>query len=150
MSLGEAEHYSDRGEKFYKSLPQTGGFKKNENEGKFITVEKESNHQYGWCNFAIPDGTIFIAEENENSEWQSSETKIEFTEDAVDSQSNGKLNRFIVACGQDVNGEIYLLTTTTLGPTGTTGQVFKIVSAKAPVEIEVEDFRFDADDNNDT
>ena len=93
--------------------------------------------------FITTDGVLFVIEEDENGKWQLSEA-------GIDGETNGRLNRFLLGFGQDTEGEIYLLTTTSAGPTGTSGQVFKIVSATLPAaEINVENFRFDAD-NNDT
>ena len=42
---------------------------------------------------------------------------------------NMNLSAWILAFGEDADGEIYMLTDNNLGPTGTTGQVFKIVTA---------------------
>jgi plastocyanin len=134
--------------------------------------------------FIAPNGSVFLAVEI-GSEWQFTESTIDFIEDEIDPQLNGRLKRFLLGFGQDDEGEIYLLTTTDLGPTGTSGQVFKIVSADptiassttsamqvsttttittttamatttttqpTPVIIDIllENFRFDADDNNTT
>jgi glucose/arabinose dehydrogenase/plastocyanin len=128
--------------------------------------------------FVAPNGSVFLAMEDE-SEWQFTEATINFIEAGVDTQLNGRLKRFLLSFGQDAKGEIYLFTTTNVGPTGTTGQVFEIVSADLTIsstttsamqvttttstatttttlatpetiDIVVEDFRFDADDNNTT
>jgi glucose/arabinose dehydrogenase/plastocyanin len=93
--------------------------------------------------FNTPDGSIFVAEESESGEW-------DLVEAGVEDQIGGRLNRFLFGLGQDTEGEIYLLTATNLGPTGSTGQVFKVTSANLPVTIDVENFRFDADNNNNT
>jgi hypothetical protein len=37
--------------------------------------------------------------------------------------------------GEDANGELYLLASTALGPSGTTGQVFEIVPVPEPASI---------------
>ena len=42
----------------------------------------------------------------------------------------GHLGQFLKGFGQDLNGEIYALTTVELGPTGNTGKVYKLVSGK--------------------
>lgn len=86
-------------------------------------VELNGHYIFGnWSKgFFPPDGSIFIAEEKENGEWQTVEA-------VLDGQSNGKLNRFLLSFGQDTSGEIYVLTSTNIGPTGNTGQLFKIVS----------------------
>jgi glucose/arabinose dehydrogenase len=94
--------------------------------------------------FAIPDGTIFVAEENEGGTWQ-------FTEAGIEGQLTGRLNRFVLGFGQDTDGEVYVLTSNISTPTGNTGRVFKIVPATSEtVDIQVENNRFDADDNDTT
>ena len=39
----------------------------------------------------------------------------------------GRLGHYVLGFGQDPAGEMYVLTTDQTGPTGTTGQVFKLV-----------------------
>ncbi|MHC4445433.1 MAG: PQQ-dependent sugar dehydrogenase [Planctomycetota bacterium] len=72
-------------------------------------------------NFGLPDGTIFVARENANGSWS-------FVEAEIVTEENRLINRYVLAFGQDTNGEVYVLTTINGGPTGSTGQVFKIVS----------------------
>jgi hypothetical protein len=43
-----------------------------------------------------------------------------------------KLNRFIKGFGEDQNGELYVMTTTVLGPTGSSGLVLRIVPVPEP------------------
>jgi glucose/arabinose dehydrogenase/plastocyanin len=94
--------------------------------------------------FSIQDGSVFLAEEDQSGEWQVDEA-------VIAGQSNGRLNRSLLSFGQDLQGEIYLLTTAGAGPSGNTGQVLKIVSASFnTIDIDVENFRFDADDNDST
>lgn len=78
--------------------------------------------------FSGPNGSVFVAAES-GKEWQFTEVSIEFSEAGTDSQTNGRLNRFLLSFGQDAEGEIYLLTSDNVRPTGSTGQVFKIVTA---------------------
>lgn len=78
--------------------------------------------------FSGPNGSVFVAVES-GKEWQFTEVSIEFSEAGTDSQTNGRLNRFLLSFGQDAEGEIYLLTSDNVRPTGSTGQVFKIVTA---------------------
>jgi hypothetical protein len=40
-----------------------------------------------------------------------------------------RLDRYVLGFGQDLAGEMYVLTTEEAGPSGTTGQVFKLVRA---------------------
>jgi glucose/arabinose dehydrogenase/plastocyanin len=136
----EYSHINEASETVYISV--IGGYVYRGNEipalvGRYIFGDFSSN-------FIVPDGAIFVAEENEDEEWK-------FTEAGINDQTNGRLNRFVLGFGQDTDGEIYLLAKTTLGPTGETGQVFKIVSSNMPaVDIYVENFRFDADDDDTT
>jgi plastocyanin len=136
----EYSHINEASETVYISV--IGGYVYRGNEipalvGRYIFGDFSSN-------FIVPDGAIFVAEENEDEEWK-------FTEAGINDQTNGRLNRFVLGFGQDTDGEIYLLAKTTLGPTGETGQVFKIVSSNIPaVDIYVENFRFDADDDDTT
>jgi hypothetical protein len=43
--------------------------------------------------------------------------------------ADGRLGRFVLGFGQDGDGELYLLSSTNVGPTGTTGRVDRIVAA---------------------
>jgi hypothetical protein len=65
------------------------------------------------------DGTILAASQNGDS-WSLRELN-------VDGQADGRIHRFIRGFGEDAYGELYILTTSSLGPAGTTGEVFKIV-----------------------
>jgi len=40
-----------------------------------------------------------------------------------------RLNRFLLSFGEDEDGELYLLTSRSLGPAGSSGEVYKIVGA---------------------
>ena len=46
-------------------------------------------------------------------------------------QPNGALAHYVHGFGQDLTGEVYVLTTDNLGPTGTTGRVFRLASSPA-------------------
>ena len=82
-------------------------------------------HSIGWSrSFAAPDGSIFMGEERGDGTWQCTEAR-------VDGELNGRLNRFLLGCGQDADGEVYLLTSTSTGPSSTAGEVFKIVAAES-------------------
>lgn len=72
--------------------------------------------------FLVADGALFAAEEMPSGLWTRREL-------AVADRPNGRIGRFILGFGQDQQGEMYVLTTMNLGPTGTTGQVHKIVPA---------------------
>lgn len=71
--------------------------------------------------FIVPDGTLFAARENADGTWTSREL-------TVASQPTGRLGRFVLAFGQDADGELYVLTSQRTGPSGRTGAVFRIVS----------------------
>jgi glucose/arabinose dehydrogenase len=70
--------------------------------------------------FTSPDGTLFAAEEDADGRWRFSELTIGTTE-------NGRIDRYVLAFGQDLDGEVYVLTTRNAGPAGETGEVFRIV-----------------------
>ena len=67
------------------------------------------------------DGSVFAASPL-NGEW-------EFRELAVTDRENQRMGRFITGIGQDAVHELYLLTQENSGPTGSTGQIYKIVPA---------------------
>ena len=46
-------------------------------------------------------------------------------------QPNGALAHYVHGFGQDLTGEVYVLTTDNLGPTGNTGRVFRLASSPA-------------------
>lgn len=72
-----------------------------------------------------PDGTLIVATPRDDGHglWRLDELKI-------DGSSDGRLHHFVVGFGQDAAGEVYVLVKDTLGPTGQTGQVFKLVPAR--------------------
>lgn len=72
--------------------------------------------------FALPNGRLFAAAEAADGTWS-------FEELAVAGTPDGRLGRFLLALGRDAAGELYLLTRTAPGATGTTGAVFRIVAA---------------------
>jgi len=69
--------------------------------------------------FVVPDGTLLLAKPRKNDLW-----KIE--EIGVFNSDNGRINHFILGFGQDLSGEIYVVTSDMTGPTGSTGKVYKI------------------------
>jgi len=72
--------------------------------------------------FGAADGSFFAAQESPDGTWQRRELII------ADRPSN-RIDRFVLSLGQDGNGELYVLTTGNLAPTGRTGQVHRIVAA---------------------
>jgi glucose/arabinose dehydrogenase len=69
--------------------------------------------------FTEPDGAIFIGEEQDDGTWS-------MREPGIANREGGRMNRFILGFGQDRDGEVYVLTSQNTGPTGTTGEVYRI------------------------
>lgn len=71
-----------------------------------------------------PSGRIFVASRSEADDgtWNMRELSIA-------GRSGGSLGAFVLGFGQDSLGEVYVLTSDELGPTGTTGRVFRLVPA---------------------
>lgn len=65
-------------------------------------------------------GKIFVASQATSGTWSFKEVQIAGTTD-------GRLGRFVLAFGRDAAGELYVLTSATAGPSGTTGVVYKII-----------------------
>jgi hypothetical protein len=72
--------------------------------------------------FDEPNGTIFAAHENADGSWTLREL-------AVVNNASGRIERFVLSFGQDADGELYVLTTSNLGPSGATGEVYRIEEA---------------------
>lgn len=73
--------------------------------------------------FLSPDGSLFAATQGSDGTWT-------FRQLSVAGTSNGRLGRYLKGIGQDTQGELYLLVSTVLGPTGSGGEVMKIVSGQ--------------------
>jgi hypothetical protein len=67
-----------------------------------------------------PDGELFVAEPS-GSNWNYKEINLK--------SYPGNLGHYLKGFGQDNAGEIYLTVSTTGGPSGTNGKVFKLVKA---------------------
>ncbi len=75
--------------------------------------------------FASGDGSLFVAmPQGEGELWDMQEL-------IVAGSDNGRLNAFLLSFGQDNVGEIYVLTTDNIGPSGSTGKVYKIVAPES-------------------
>ncbi len=72
--------------------------------------------------FGAADGSIFAAREMPDGTWERRELE-------VAGRSGGRIERFVLGMGQDEDGEVYVLTTANLAPSGQTGQVYRIVAA---------------------
>lgn len=71
--------------------------------------------------FAMPDGSVLIAEEHDQGGW-------DFVEAVIEGQPGGRINRYVLAFGQNLEGEVFVLTSQSSGPTGTTGEVWRLTS----------------------
>jgi len=85
------------------------GLSSDEMYGKYIFGDWSSS-------FVRADGKIYYLEEIEPDIWERHEL--------TPSQS---FNRFILSFGEDEQGEIYVLSKTSLGPSGNTGDVRRII-----------------------
>jgi glucose/arabinose dehydrogenase len=69
--------------------------------------------------FGAPSGQLFVATPRDEGLWA-------FETLALDGAPDGTIDRYILALGQDVDGEVYVLTTDSTGPSGTTGRMFRL------------------------
>jgi hypothetical protein len=67
-----------------------------------------------------PQGELFVARPAGPGLWP-------FTEITLESFSD-HLGAFVKGFGQDLEGEIYVATSTSIGPAGTSGKVYKLVA----------------------
>jgi glucose/arabinose dehydrogenase len=91
--------------------------------GGFVYRGSISSSMYGkyifgdWSSsFVRADGRIYYLGEIETGNWERYEFRLD-----------QPLNRYVLSFGEDEQGEIYLLSKTTLGPSGNTGDVRKLV-----------------------
>ena len=83
-------------------------------QGKYVFAD--------WSrSWALPDGVLFTATPGATKE---AKWTLEYLPAAV--TGGGKLNAYIVAIGEDAEGELYLLTNGRNSLTGTTGKVYKL------------------------
>jgi len=73
--------------------------------------------------FINANGSILVATEIIAETWQVSEA-------GIAGCLRRKLNRYVLGFGQDLQGELYILTARRSGPSGDTGEVFKIIPAQ--------------------
>lgn len=71
---------------------------------------------------SVADGRLFAAEEDSKGAWTTRELTISNTDD-------GRFGRYVLAFGQDADGEIYVLSSVSAAPAGLTGRVDKLVIA---------------------
>ena len=72
--------------------------------------------------FSTADGSLFAASESADGTWT-------YQQLTITGESSTRIGKFVKGFGQDKDGEIYILTSQNVGPSGTTGQVYKIVAA---------------------
>lgn len=68
-------------------------------------------------------GRVFIASEQPEGLWS-------FDELTFSNMTDGNLGAFLLGFGQDLDGNVYLTTTDTVGPTGTGGHVYRLAPAE--------------------
>ena len=73
-------------------------------------------------NPGVTDAELFVANPAGPGPWGFTELKLKGRPD--------NLGMYLKSFGQDLDGEIYLATSTVAGPTGTTGKIFKLVMAE--------------------
>jgi len=69
--------------------------------------------------FEVPDGVLLMATEEPSDQWTLDELPL-------GEGGGGRIGHFILAFGQDVRGEVYVLTSEVAAPRGTGGRVFRI------------------------
>ncbi|HEX7186027.1 MAG TPA: PQQ-dependent sugar dehydrogenase [Thermoanaerobaculia bacterium] len=70
--------------------------------------------------FATPDGTLLVATARKSGLWPIQELR-------VHGSPGGRLGDFILGFGRDSRGEVYVLTSDSVGPSGSTGKVYRLV-----------------------
>ncbi|HWN41291.1 MAG TPA: PQQ-dependent sugar dehydrogenase [Thermoanaerobaculia bacterium] len=70
--------------------------------------------------FSQPDGTLLVASSRKSGLWQIQEIQ-------VHRRPDGRLGHFILGFGRDSRGEVYVLTSDSVGPSGNTGKVYRLV-----------------------
>jgi glucose/arabinose dehydrogenase len=72
-------------------------------------------------NFVIPDGVLYVASKGTDGKW---------TMDALDlaTKSGGAIKQFIIALGEDADGEVYVLTNSSSTLKGNNGKVWKLAN----------------------
>jgi glucose/arabinose dehydrogenase len=89
--------------------------------------------------FFPPDGTLLAARPQRSGLWPIRELRVE-------SSPNGRLNDYVLGFGIDDRGEVYVGGKDVLGPTGTTGKVYRLIPAR---DEDDDDDENDDDENSD-
>jgi glucose/arabinose dehydrogenase len=72
-------------------------------------------------NFVLPDGVLYVASKGADGKWTMSALDLE-------GHPQGAIKQFIVAFGEDADGELYVLTNTTNTLKGNNGKVWKLAA----------------------
>jgi glucose/arabinose dehydrogenase len=94
--------------------------------------------------FEAPDGTLLWAEaSDEGDAW-------EWGEVAIAGMDSGRLDAYVLGMGEGPDGELYVLTTQTVGPSGDTGAVWRLIPAgdDAGDDAATEDENANTNDNS--
>jgi glucose/arabinose dehydrogenase len=70
--------------------------------------------------FEEPDGSVFVASPRKKGLWHMEQLRIA-------TSPTGRVGHYVLGFGQDLAGEMYVLTTDQTGPSGTTGKVYRLV-----------------------
>jgi glucose/arabinose dehydrogenase len=70
--------------------------------------------------FEEPDGSVFVATSRKKGLWHMQQVRIA-------TSPSGRVGHYVLGFGQDLAGEMYILTTDQTGPAGTTGKVYRLV-----------------------
>ena len=70
--------------------------------------------------FEEPDGSVFVAMPRKEGLWHMEQLRIA-------TSPTGRVGHYVLGFGQDLAGEMYVLTTDQTGPSGMTGKVYRLV-----------------------
>lgn len=82
--------------------------------GRYIFGDWSAHH------FDEAEGLLLVAQPRKGGLWKVSELRIH-------NRPEGRLGHYVLGFGEDAAGEVYVLTTDNVGPTGETGTVYRIV-----------------------
>jgi hypothetical protein len=82
--------------------------------GRYIFGTWSTSHE-------VPSGVVFISQPRSEGRWNFDEVKFRNT-------PTRELNSYLLGFGQDLKGEVYVLTTDNEGPAGHTGKVYKMTN----------------------
>jgi glucose/arabinose dehydrogenase len=71
--------------------------------------------------FAASEGTLLVAKPRKSGLWN-------FQILNITTSPDGDVNHRVLAFGQDLSGEVYVLTSDNTGPSGSTGKIYRLVS----------------------